>query len=221
MCLHFATRNGCSRDTACPYIHVKLAKDAPICIPFARHGYCQVGGRNCSSVHLFYCPEFWIKGGVCRLGGGAGGTGGRGGRGRSAGGKCLLHHVRMEDFFNRKKGVSGSCVGNTTTSATEFSTTTPTKLRQHHRQDQNQQDQDQKQEEEEEEELMELQIRPDFNGDLEEEEGDDEDDDEEDISDAELDDDDEFIEIGDDAEFSADEDGEGDEAYFAEAINFE
>lgn len=59
----FFLRGYCSKFLAgeCPYTHVKIAKDAPICSKFAKEGYCK-DGKSCPNEHVSKCLEFAEKG---------------------------------------------------------------------------------------------------------------------------------------------------------------
>ncbi|KAI8393823.1 uncharacterized protein BYT42DRAFT_640945 [Radiomyces spectabilis] len=54
-CVHFQ-RGRCSNDD-CPYPHVRVSPDAPICRAFATEGYCPKG-LECPQKHVHVCPEF-------------------------------------------------------------------------------------------------------------------------------------------------------------------
>ncbi|GAA94048.1 uncharacterized protein L969DRAFT_92980 [Mixia osmundae IAM 14324] len=57
-CTHFPR---CNRGRDCPFPHVGLPADSPICAPFATLGYCEKG-LACRERHVRECPEFGIKG---------------------------------------------------------------------------------------------------------------------------------------------------------------
>ena len=68
MCVHFL-RGVCTRDP-CPYSHVRVAPDAPVCEDFVT-GFCP-RGQACPRLHTIICPEFsathrCTKGRRCRL----------------------------------------------------------------------------------------------------------------------------------------------------------
>lgn len=54
-CLHFAKGN-CSKAD-CPYTHVRVAANAPVCRAFAIYGYCEKG-VECAERHVYECPDF-------------------------------------------------------------------------------------------------------------------------------------------------------------------
>ncbi|KXT09380.1 hypothetical protein AC579_6425 [Pseudocercospora musae] len=54
-CTHFL-RGNCTK-TACPYPHVNVSFDAPVCRPFASLGFC-AKGVSCGDRHVFECPDY-------------------------------------------------------------------------------------------------------------------------------------------------------------------
>ncbi|KXS95147.1 hypothetical protein AC578_5111 [Pseudocercospora eumusae] len=54
-CTHFL-RGNCTK-TACPYPHVNVSFDAPVCRPFATLGFC-AKGVSCGDRHIFECPDY-------------------------------------------------------------------------------------------------------------------------------------------------------------------
>ncbi|WVQ94858.1 hypothetical protein IAU59_001941 [Kwoniella sp. CBS 9459] len=73
-CLRFQATSSCSVPN-CPYPHVKVSADAPVCEAFARGGWCPKEAGECEELHVWECPEFRSKG-TC-----------------PKGGKCGLRHV--------------------------------------------------------------------------------------------------------------------------------
>lgn len=71
-CTHFL-RGNCTND-ACRYPHVHVSPTAPVCVPFARCGYCD--NQNCDKRHVFECPDY-ANTGYCA---------------KAASGRCLLPH---------------------------------------------------------------------------------------------------------------------------------
>ncbi|KAJ1981472.1 hypothetical protein H4R34_002066 [Dimargaris verticillata] len=55
LCYHF--QRGQCHKSQCPYIHVRMSPDAPICRPFVYEGYC-TNGKDCEHRHVYECPEF-------------------------------------------------------------------------------------------------------------------------------------------------------------------
>ncbi|KAL1925032.1 uncharacterized protein VTP21DRAFT_4686 [Calcarisporiella thermophila] len=64
-CLHFL-RGNCTH-TNCPYPHVNVNRDAPVCSPFAREGYCPLGS-SCKEQHIWVCPDYAERGECSRKG---------------------------------------------------------------------------------------------------------------------------------------------------------
>ncbi|KAI8889528.1 hypothetical protein K501DRAFT_329029 [Backusella circina FSU 941] len=54
-CAHF--QKGNCNNPNCPYAHVGLSPDAPVCRAFAMEGYCPKG-QACHQKHVHLCPEF-------------------------------------------------------------------------------------------------------------------------------------------------------------------
>lgn len=81
-CIHFQEGN-CSKQD-CPYAHVHVGADAPVCEAFARLGYCEKGAE-CAERHAFECPDFANKG-SCELDG------------------CRLPHIRHAGRLRRARG---------------------------------------------------------------------------------------------------------------------
>ncbi|KAF9105906.1 hypothetical protein BGX27_009399 [Mortierella sp. AM989] len=54
-CSHFQ-RAACSKDN-CPYPHIRINPQAPICRPFATEGWCETG-VSCKDRHVWICPDF-------------------------------------------------------------------------------------------------------------------------------------------------------------------
>lgn len=54
-CTHFL-RGNCTK-TACPYPHVNVSFDAPVCRHFATLGFC-AKGVSCGDRHVFECPDY-------------------------------------------------------------------------------------------------------------------------------------------------------------------
>ncbi|WVF67259.1 hypothetical protein IAT40_002007 [Kwoniella sp. CBS 6097] len=73
-CLRFQATSTCSVPN-CPYPHVKVSPDAPVCEAFAKGGWCPKESGECEELHVWECPEFRSKG-TC-----------------PKGGKCGLRHV--------------------------------------------------------------------------------------------------------------------------------
>ncbi|OCF44396.1 hypothetical protein I317_01656 [Kwoniella heveanensis CBS 569] len=73
-CLRFQATSSCSVPD-CPYPHVKVSPDAPVCEAFARGRWCPKEAGECEELHVWECPEFRSKG-TC-----------------PKGGKCGLRHV--------------------------------------------------------------------------------------------------------------------------------
>ncbi|KAF7191219.1 Zinc finger CCCH domain-containing protein [Pseudocercospora fuligena] len=73
-CTHFL-RGNCTR-TACPYPHVNVSFDAPVCRPFATLGFC-AKGVSCGDRHVFECPDYANSGHCANVGKG----------------KCPLPHI--------------------------------------------------------------------------------------------------------------------------------
>lgn len=67
-CVHFQN-DYCNKDD-CPYAHVHVNPNAPVCEAFGRLGYCEKGDQ-CADRHAFECPDFTNKGACdfkgCRL----------------------------------------------------------------------------------------------------------------------------------------------------------
>nr|XP_019010480.1 uncharacterized protein I206_04949 [Kwoniella pini CBS 10737]OCF49261.1 hypothetical protein I206_04949 [Kwoniella pini CBS 10737] len=73
-CVRFQATSTCSKPN-CPYPHVKVSPDAPVCEDFARIGWCDKEAGTCENLHVWECQEFREKG-TC-----------------SRNGKCGLRHV--------------------------------------------------------------------------------------------------------------------------------
>ncbi|ORZ15787.1 hypothetical protein BCR42DRAFT_42835 [Absidia repens] len=58
-CRHFQ-RMRCSNDP-CPFAHVRVRPDAPLCRPFGVEGYC-AKGSTCKNLHVIVCPTFAVVG---------------------------------------------------------------------------------------------------------------------------------------------------------------
>ncbi|KAG0042413.1 hypothetical protein BGZ83_000495 [Gryganskiella cystojenkinii] len=54
-CYHFQ-RAACSK-VDCPYPHIRINPQAPICRPFATQGWCDAGNA-CKDRHVWLCPDF-------------------------------------------------------------------------------------------------------------------------------------------------------------------
>ncbi|KAJ1658873.1 hypothetical protein IWQ61_001966 [Dispira simplex] len=55
LCSHF--QRGACHNPDCPYIHIKVSADAPVCRFFVDDGFCP-HGRECPKRHVYECPEF-------------------------------------------------------------------------------------------------------------------------------------------------------------------
>ncbi|ORY93027.1 hypothetical protein BCR43DRAFT_362317 [Syncephalastrum racemosum] len=55
-CAFFQKGGFCSNE-ACPYPHVRVSTQAPVCRAFAMQGYC-AKGLQCHNKHIHVCPEF-------------------------------------------------------------------------------------------------------------------------------------------------------------------
>ncbi|KAJ1653329.1 hypothetical protein IWQ61_006527 [Dispira simplex] len=55
LCSHF--QRGACHNPECPYIHIKVSADAPVCRFFVDDGFCP-HGRECPKRHVYECPEF-------------------------------------------------------------------------------------------------------------------------------------------------------------------
>ncbi|ORX58809.1 hypothetical protein DM01DRAFT_231304, partial [Hesseltinella vesiculosa] len=58
-CIHFQN-NACNRDP-CPFAHVRVRQDAPLCRSFALNGYC-AKGLACKDRHVLVCPTLAVLG---------------------------------------------------------------------------------------------------------------------------------------------------------------
>ncbi|ORX39403.1 hypothetical protein BD324DRAFT_619574 [Kockovaella imperatae] len=74
-CVHFQATSTCRNGSSCPYPHVRVSDDAPVCDAFAREGWCDEPAGKCPKLHLWECGE-WREKGIC-----------------SRGDKCGLRHV--------------------------------------------------------------------------------------------------------------------------------
>ncbi|KAG0225712.1 hypothetical protein BGW41_004587 [Actinomortierella wolfii] len=54
-CVHFQ-RAACTKDN-CLYPHIRINPKAPLCVPFAKEGWCDKGGA-CKDRHAWICPDF-------------------------------------------------------------------------------------------------------------------------------------------------------------------
>ncbi|KAI9311402.1 hypothetical protein BX666DRAFT_1842144, partial [Dichotomocladium elegans] len=54
-CVHF--QRGRCTNASCPFMHVRVRPDAPVCRAFAMEGYC-AKGLQCHDKHIHVCPEF-------------------------------------------------------------------------------------------------------------------------------------------------------------------
>ncbi|KAJ2443222.1 hypothetical protein IWW46_002631 [Coemansia sp. RSA 2440] len=61
ICMHFQ-HDRCMKPS-CPFVHVKVNPNAPICRAFVYKGYCAKGSR-CLHRHVLECPE-WVEKGKC------------------------------------------------------------------------------------------------------------------------------------------------------------
>lgn len=61
-CLHFQ-RNACTNEK-CRYAHIRTNPSAPVCVAFARLGYCEKA-EDCTDKHVHECPDYANKG-LCR-----------------------------------------------------------------------------------------------------------------------------------------------------------
>ncbi|KAK8853353.1 hypothetical protein IAR55_004057 [Kwoniella newhampshirensis] len=73
-CVRFQATSSCSKPN-CPYPHVKVSDDAPVCQAFARDGWCDNEAGTCPELHVWECQEYREKGTCSRKG------------------KCGLRHV--------------------------------------------------------------------------------------------------------------------------------
>ncbi|WVN89277.1 uncharacterized protein L203_104498 [Cryptococcus depauperatus CBS 7841] len=60
-CARFQLYTNCTFP-GCPYPHVKVSSDAPICEDFAFIGWCDREEGSCTGLHSWDCPEFWSTG---------------------------------------------------------------------------------------------------------------------------------------------------------------
>ncbi|WVR09560.1 hypothetical protein IAU60_006629 [Kwoniella sp. DSM 27419] len=84
-CLRFQTTSTCNVPN-CPYPHIRVSPDAPVCEAFARGGWCHKEAGTCEELHVWECPEFRANG-TC-----------------PKGGKCGLRHVVRAE--HGRQGVS-------------------------------------------------------------------------------------------------------------------
>ncbi|KAJ2809440.1 hypothetical protein H4R20_000060 [Coemansia guatemalensis] len=61
ICRHY--QSGICLNTECPFSHVKVNANAPICRPFVYKGYC-AKGAHCLHRHVIECPD-WVEKGKC------------------------------------------------------------------------------------------------------------------------------------------------------------
>ncbi|ORX93742.1 hypothetical protein K493DRAFT_34613 [Basidiobolus meristosporus CBS 931.73] len=61
LCYHFQKGKCTNQD--CPYLHVKVNPDAPVCKAFLTEGYCP-NGKSCKERHVWECPDFSATG-IC------------------------------------------------------------------------------------------------------------------------------------------------------------
>lgn len=54
-CVHF--QRGRCTNAECPFMHVRVRDDAPVCRAFAMEGYCSKG-LECRDKHIHVCPMF-------------------------------------------------------------------------------------------------------------------------------------------------------------------
>ncbi|ORY92833.1 hypothetical protein BCR35DRAFT_349148 [Leucosporidium creatinivorum] len=63
-CLHFPH---CKRGDTCPYAHITVDRDAPVCRAFVEYGWCE-RGEDCKMRHAVECPEFSERGTCGKVG---------------------------------------------------------------------------------------------------------------------------------------------------------
>jgi len=63
-CTHFPH---CRLGVDCPYTHVAVSRDAPVCRDFVEYGWCDKG-EHCAERHAFECPDFAESGTCTRKG---------------------------------------------------------------------------------------------------------------------------------------------------------
>ncbi|KAJ2633224.1 hypothetical protein H4R22_000652 [Coemansia sp. RSA 1290] len=61
ICMHYQL-DRCTKST-CPFVHVKVNPNAPICRDFVYRGYCAKGSK-CHHRHVLECPD-WVEKGKC------------------------------------------------------------------------------------------------------------------------------------------------------------
>ncbi|KAJ2454846.1 hypothetical protein EV183_001265 [Coemansia sp. RSA 2336] len=61
ICMHYQL-DRCTKPT-CPFVHVKVNPNAPICRDFVYRGYCAKGSK-CHHRHVLECPD-WVEKGKC------------------------------------------------------------------------------------------------------------------------------------------------------------
>ncbi|RKP34595.1 hypothetical protein BJ085DRAFT_8780, partial [Dimargaris cristalligena] len=59
LCSHFQ-RGLCTKED-CPYLHIKMSADAPVCRDFVEEGFCS-RGKQCDKRHVYECPDFTERG---------------------------------------------------------------------------------------------------------------------------------------------------------------